>query len=82
MKLADINDMYKISNVRKWIGPTIAELCPLDFQNGYYRPCEQRSFFLFCCIFMKLADKNDMHKISDKFEYGSDQTNDGRVMSP
>ena len=30
---------------------------------------------------MKLADNNDMHKISDKFENGSDRTNYGRVMS-
>ena len=29
---------------------------------------------------MKLADNNDMHKISDKFENGSDRTNDDRVV--
>ena len=33
--------------------------------------CEQRSFFIFCWILMKLADNNDMHKILDKFENGS-----------
>ena len=26
---------------------------------------------------MKLADNNDMHKILDRFENGSDRTNDG-----
>ena len=31
---------------------------------------------------MKLADNNDMLKISKEFENGSDRTNDGRVMSP
>ena len=30
---------------------------------------------------MKLADNNDIHKISEKFENGSDRTNDGRVMA-
>ena len=34
----------------------------------------------FCWIFMKLADNNDMHKISDKFENWSDRTNDDRVV--
>ena len=63
------------------IGPTIAELPPLNFQNGLYWPCEQVSIFIFCWIFMKLADNNDMHKISDEFENGSDQTNDGGVTS-
>ena len=29
---------------------------------------------------MKLADNNDMHKISDEFENGSDWTNNGRVV--
>ena len=28
---------------------------------------------------MKLADNNDMHKISDEYENGSDRTNNGRV---
>ena len=37
--------------------------------------CEQRSFIIFCWMFMKLADNNDMHKISDEFENGSDRTN-------
>lgn len=31
---------------------------------------------------MKLADNNDMHKISDKLENASYQTNNGRVTSP
>ena len=31
---------------------------------------------------MKLADNNDMLKISDEFENVSDRTNDGRFMSP
>ena len=29
---------------------------------------------------MKLAYNNDLHKISDEFENGSDRTNDGKVM--
>ena len=44
--------------------------------------CEQHSFFLFSWIFMKFADNNDMHKILDKFENWSDQTNNSRVTSP
>ena len=30
---------------------------------------------------MKLADNNDMHKISDKFKNGSDRAGNGRVTS-
>ena len=30
---------------------------------------------------MKFADYNDMHKISDEFENGSDRANDRRVTS-
>ena len=64
------------------IGPTMAELSPLDCQtNGNYRPCEQRSLFIFRWIFMKFAEINDMDKISDEFENGSDRTNSGRVTS-
>ena len=37
--------------------------------------CEQSSFFIFCWIFMKLAFKNDIHKIWDKIENGSDWIN-------
>ena len=29
---------------------------------------------------MKLADNNDMHKISDEFENGSDMSNDGPLV--
>ena len=79
MKLADNSDMDKIPGQ---IGPTIAELRPLDCQNGHFLPCEQRNFFIFCWIFMKLADNNGTYKISDEFENGSDRTNDDRVMSP
>ena len=31
---------------------------------------------------MKLADYNDMHKISGRDQNGSDRTNNGRVKSP
>ena len=31
---------------------------------------------------MKLADNNDMHKISEEFENGSDLTNNGRITCP
>ena len=31
---------------------------------------------------MKLADNNDMHKILDELENGSDLSNCGRVTSP
>ena len=34
--------------------------------------CEQLSFFSFCWIFMKLADNDVMHKISDELKNGSD----------
>ena len=64
------------------IWPTIAETRPLNCQNCHYCPCKQHSFFIFCWIFMKLADNNDMHKISKESENRSDPTNDGRVMSP
>ena len=79
MKLADNNDMDKIPGQ---IGPTIAELRSLDCQNGHFLPYEQRNFFIFCWIFMKLADNNGTYKISDEFENGSDRTNDDTVMSP
>ena len=55
---------------------------PLDCQSGHYRHCEQRSFVIFCWIFMKLADNNDIHKISNQFANGSDRPKNGRVMSP
>ena len=45
----------------------------------YKNACEQRSFFIFCRIFMKLADNNDMHKTSDELEKRS---NNSRVTSP
>ena len=50
---------------------------PIDLQ--WEDAFEQRSFFIFCWIFMKLADNNNVHKISDEFENGSDWTNSGRV---
>ena len=40
-------------------------------------PCECSEFW----IFMKLADNNDMDKILDEFDYVSDRTNNGKVMS-
>ena len=64
------------------IRPTIEELCALHYQNGHYWPCEQCSFFFFYWIFMKLADNNNMHIISDELENGSEWTNSGSVMSP
>ena len=65
-------------------GPTIAELRPLDCQNGHYYLVNSiaSSFFFSFWIFMKLANSNDMHRISDKFGKGSDRTNDGRVIFP
>ena len=72
----------RMNSKKDQIGPTIAELRPLNCQNGHYWPYEQRCFFNFCWLFMKLTDNNKMHKISDEFENKSDGLTSGRVTSP
>ena len=53
---------------------------PLIVKNGHNRRFEQRSFIIFCWIFMKLVDINDMDKI--EFENGPDRINSSSVLSP
>ena len=83
MKLADNNDMHKISDEFKngSARTNNGSYIPLIVKNGHYRPCEQLSFFSLCWIIMKLADINDMDKISDEFENGSDRINNSRVQA-
>ena len=83
MKLSDNNDMHKISDeFENWSDRTNdCRVTFLDGQNGHYRSFEQRSFSNFYWIFMKLADINNMDKISEKSENVSDRTNNSRVTS-
>ena len=44
--------------------------------------CEQASAFIFDWVFFILADYEDNHNISDKFEFGPDSTKDSGVSCP
>ena len=67
----------KVRSDQKWYS-----CVPLIVKNGHNQRFEQRSFIIFCWIFMKLVDINDMDKISEKFENGPDRINSSSVLSP